>query len=117
MNNRENALKLRVRKLEEQTAIQKLMFDRLMSDLDTTESAGCAFSFDVGLYGLDAALLFWEDAMKAGALFQNARQWLRDQVRKDATFRKTAIEAAGKNPDLVLETPFGGYSIRLLSAT
>lgn len=133
MNNRENAMKLRIHKLEQQTAIQKLTFDRLLSDLEMTESMGCAFAWDLvnvmadeGGWDDERLLLktviervteMFQSALIEGNNFQEARKWLREQVRKDATFRRTAVEAAGKNPDLELETPFGRYSIRLLSAT
>lgn len=131
MNARENALKLRVHKLEQQTAVQKLTFDRLLSDLEMTESMGCAFAWDLAFsmwkwVGLELyrcapnegmLYLMFDTALEEGQRFQNAKKWLREQVRTDMSFRKTAVEATSKNPDLELETPFGRYSIRLLSAT
>jgi hypothetical protein len=124
MNNRENALKLRVRKLEMERAAQKLTIDRLVSDLEMTESVGCGFAWDLAETMSDsevpvvkAMLMEWDTALQAGADFQEARKWLRDQVKTNATFRKTATEAAGKDPNMELETPFGRYSLRTLSAT
>jgi hypothetical protein len=126
MNHRENALKLRVHKLEQQNAALKLTYDRMLSDIEMTESAGCAFAWELqarldarelrGEMPIGPLLDSFEAAVKAGADFQEARKWLRDQMRGDITFRKTAIEAAGKNPEMELETPFGRYSVRTLSA-
>lgn len=139
MNHRENALKLRVHDLQEKVAVQKLTFDRLLYDLGMTESLGCAFAWELGADSVKwvHSTVSWADklvcyecapdlveiqqnferALVAGEEFQKARKWLRDRMRADATFRKTAIEAAGKNPDMVMETPFGSYSVRTLAET
>lgn len=138
MNHRENALKLRVHDLQEKVAVQKLTFDRLLSDLGMTESLGCAFAWELGASSVkwvessrvvtgfdcypcspDLATLqeSFERALIAGDQFQKAKKWLRDRMRADATFRKTAIEAAGKNPEMEMETPFGAYSVRTLAET
>lgn len=131
MNPMIGALQKRVQHLTETIAIQKLTFDRLLSDLEMTESMGCAFAWE-----LSQTMGTWINgayyscppnpklvnqnfvkALEAGAAFQEARQWLRDKMRTDKTWRKTAIEAAGKNPDMDIETPHGSYSLRLLTAT
>ena len=128
MNSRENALKLRVYKLEQERAVQKLTIDRLIADLEMTESAGCGFAWDlasdvfsdydpVALFLIKTAHENWAEALAAGADYQEARKWLRDRLKADKSFRATAIEAAGKAPDAEIETPFGRWSIRLLAAT
>ena len=136
MNPMIGALQKRVLHLTETVAIQKFTFDRLLSDLEMTESMGCAFAWDLQLslehgYALssdfrpsevmsdieDYARSEWDAAMQAGAAFQEAKKWLREKMRTDKVWRKTAIEAAGKNPDMDIETPHGYYSLRLLTAT
>jgi hypothetical protein len=129
------ALQKRVKHLSETVAIQKLTFDRLLSDLEMTESVGCGYAWDLSAsewkwvktetgYDLhscpaDRGALFreWQAALAAGEAYQEAKKWLRDRMRTDLVWRKTAIEAAGKNPDMLIETPHGSYSLRLLSAT
>jgi hypothetical protein len=46
VNNRENALRLRNRKLEQQNAALLMTLERLIDDLELTESVGCAFAWD-----------------------------------------------------------------------
>lgn len=125
MNPAFRALQKRNQKLEQQNAALKLTFDRMLSDIELTESLGCAFAWDLqvameeDLTG-DApyeAMDMFEAALKAGEDFQEARKWLRDQLRGDREFKKTAVEAAGKDPNMEIETPFGRYSLRTLSAT
>lgn len=101
MNHRENALKLRVHKLEQQNAALKLTYDRMLSDIEMTESAGCAFAWDlasdvfsdfdpVACFLIKDAHKRWTEAIQAGADFQEARKWLRDRVKADKEFKKTA---------------------------
>lgn len=122
MNHRENALKLRIHKLEQQNAALKLTFDRMLSDIEMTESVGCGFALELGWLAEHGTPSFddlrksFEVALKAGEDFQEARKWLRDRVKADKEFRKTAVEAAGKSPEMEIETPFGRYSIRTLTA-
>ena len=47
MNHRENALRLRVAKLEQQNAALTMTFNMLLKDLEMTESVGCAFAWDL----------------------------------------------------------------------
>lgn len=117
------ALKRRNEKLEIQNAALKLTFDRMLSDIEMTESAGCAFALELGWIeehgtpAISELIRSWEAALEAGANFQEARKWLRDTLKKDKTFFNTAIEAAGKNPNMDLETPFGSFNLRTLTKT
>ncbi len=131
MNPMIGALQKRVLHLTETIAIQKLTFDRLLSDLEMTESMGCAFAWELAqTMGVWINGTYYScppnpklvnsnfvKALEAGAAFQEARKWLREKMRTDKVWRKTAIEAAGKNPDMNIETPHGSYSLRLLTAT
>jgi hypothetical protein len=127
MNHRENALKLRNLKLQEQNAALKLTYDRMLADIEMTESVGCAFAWELqhlldarelrGEPVLNPLLDSFEAAIRAGADYQEARKWLRDTIKTDPVFKKTAIEAAQKDPNMEIETPFGRYSLRLLTST
>lgn len=131
MNPMIGALQKRVQQLTETIGIQKLTFDRLLADLEMTESMGCAFAWE-----LSQTMGTWINgayyscppnpklvnnnfakAIQAGADFQEARKWLRIKMRSDPTWRKTAVEACEKDPDMEIETPHGKFSVRLLSAT
>lgn len=139
MNPAFRALQKRNQKLELQNAALRLTFDRMLSDIEMTESLGCAYAWELAqtmwkwvkghdhsskqLYvyecrpDIEKVARSFAAAVEAGANFQEARKWLRDSLKKDATFKKTAIEAAGKDPNMELETPFGRYSLRTLTAT
>ena len=119
MNSRENALKLRVQKLEIQNAALKLTYDRMLADIEMTESAGCAFAWDlasevfsdfdaVAIYLIQKAHVKWLEAVEAGERYQGARQWVREQA-KDRAWRETTVLALNNDRNLELETPYGRY--------
>lgn len=131
MNPMIGALQRRNQKLELEKAAQKLTIDRLVSDVEMTESAGCAFVWELAQTewkwvgtelmhcppDIFRVIDSWNRAMFAGEEFQQARKWLRDRMRGDKEFRKTALEACRKDPNMEMETPHGRFSVRLLSAT
>ena len=138
MNPAFRALQRRNEKLERNNAAMKLTLDRMLADIEMTESVGCAFAWELGASSvkwttnpwnypahemfscpsdLAAARRNFEVAIESGIAYQSGRGWLREKVKTDRAFLETAVAAANKDPNMELETPFGRYSLRTLTAT
>lgn len=72
MNGREQALRKRNKKLELQNAALKLTLDRVIDDLEFTESMGAAFAMEVQLFGVETALKNWEAAVHVADTVEEA---------------------------------------------
>lgn len=135
MNPAFRALQKRNETLERNNAAMHLTLQRMLYDLEMTESAGCAYAWELaqsewiwrrsgGGYVIhhcppDSAAVqkSFEAAVALGAAFENARNWLREEISSSRVFRETSVAAASKDPNMELETPFGRYSLRTLTAT
>ena len=76
MNSREQVLLKRIQRLERQQAALMLTFDKLLADLEHTESVGCAFAFDLALreeyieqaWLVDEMERLWASALKEAGI-------------------------------------------------
>lgn len=86
MNTTEQILRKRIQRLERQVLSLSLTLDRLIADLELTESAGCAFAWDLAQSARQEWLVddlgeLWESALAAYHEREEARRLLEEDAR------------------------------------